>query len=70
MKPGDRIKTDRRDAERLSRLLRADELTPIWVPDETHDAIRDLVRARESAAHDQRQKRQMDSSYLLRHGRT
>jgi transposase len=70
MKPGDRIKTDRRDAERLARLLRAGELTPIWVPDEVHEAIRDLVRARESAARDQRQKRQMISSYLLRHGRT
>jgi len=69
-KPGDRIKTDRRDAERLARLLRAGELTPIRVPDETHEAIRDLVRARESAAQDQRQKRQMVSSYLLRHGRT
>ena len=70
VRPGDRIKTDRRDAERLARLLRAGELTPIWVPDETHEAIRDLVRARDSAAQDQRQKRQMISSYLLRHGRT
>ena len=69
-KPGDRIKTDRRDAERLARLLRTGELTPIWVPDETHEAMRDLVRARESAARDQRHKRQMISSFMLRHGRT
>jgi len=69
VKPGDRVKTDRRDAERLARLLRSGELTPIWVPDETHEAIRDLVRARESAVGDKRQKRQMVSSFLLRHGR-
>src|ERR1700684_3869287 len=45
-KPGDRIKTDRRDAINLARLHRAGELTSVWVPDETHEAIRDLVRAR------------------------
>ncbi|MFT7493388.1 MAG: transposase [Alteromonas macleodii] len=66
---GDQIKTDRRDAERLARLLRAGELTPIWVPDETHEAMRDLVRARDSAAQDQRYKRQLISAFLLRHGR-
>lgn len=69
VRPGGRIKTDRRDAERLARLLRAGELTPIWVPDQTLDAIRDLVRALESGAEDQRQKRQSISSFLLRHGR-
>ncbi len=69
MRPGERIKTDRRDAERLARLLRAGELTPIWVPDETHEAMRDLVRARDSAAQDQRHKRQLISAFLLRHGR-
>ena len=69
MRAGERIKTDRRDAERLARLLRAGELTPIWVPDETHEAMRDLVRARESAAEDQRHKRQLISAFLLRHGR-
>src|SRR5215213_7987751 len=41
---GDRVKTNRRDAESLARLLRAGELTPVWVPDETHEAVRDLVR--------------------------
>jgi len=70
MRAGDRVKTDRRDAERLARLLRAGELTPIWVPDETHEAMRDLVRARDSAAGDQRYKRQQISAFLLRHGRT
>ena len=59
VRAGDRIKTDRRDSERLARLLRAGELTPIRVPDETHEAMRDLVRARESAAEDQRHKRQL-----------
>ncbi len=42
MRAGERVKTDRRDAERLARLLRAGELTPIWVPDETHEAMRDF----------------------------
>lgn len=69
VRPGERIKTDRRDAARLARLLRAGELTPIWVPDETHEAMRDLVRARDSAAEDQRHKRQLISAFLLRHGR-
>ena len=69
VRPGERIKTDRRDAERLARLLRSGELTPVRVPDEIHEAIRDLVRAQESAAKDQRQKRQPISSFLLRHGR-
>src|SRR6476469_39510 len=46
MKAGDRVKTDRRDAFMLARLHRAGELTPIWVPDAAHEAMRDLVRAR------------------------
>jgi transposase len=45
-RPGDRVKTNRRDAQSLARLLRAGELTAVWVPDETHEAIRDLVRTR------------------------
>ena len=64
MRSGERIKTDRRDAERLARLLRAGELTPIWVPDETHEAMRDLVRASDSAAQDQRHKRQLISAFF------
>ena len=45
-KPGERVKTNRRDALTLARLLRAGELTGVWVPDPTHEAMRDLVRAR------------------------
>jgi transposase len=68
-KPGDRIKTNRRDAVTLARLLRAGELTAVWVPDTTHEAVRDLVRARAAAAQDLRRKRQRLLSFLLRHGR-
>lgn len=66
---GDRVKTNRRDAVGLARLLRAGELTPIWVPDAQHEAMRDLVRARETAVRDARMKRQQVSAMLLRHGR-
>jgi transposase len=48
-RPDERIKTDRRDAINLAKLHRAGELTPVWVPDEAHEAIRDLVRARLAA---------------------
>ena len=67
-KPGDRIKTNRRDAENLARLLRAGELTAVWVPDERHEAVRDLSRARETAVDDLKSKRQQISSLLLRLG--
>jgi len=67
-KPGERIKTDRRDANKLAKLHRAGELTPVWVPDPTHEAIRDLVRARLATARDLRRARQQLSSFLLRHG--
>ena len=53
VKAGDRVKTDRRDAEKLARCYRAGELTPVWVPDAEHEALRDLVRAREAAKKDQ-----------------
>lgn len=43
-KPGERVKTDRRDAIKLARPLRAGELDPVWVPDAAHKAMRDLVR--------------------------
>jgi transposase len=69
-KPGDRVKTNRRDAESLAKLLRAGELTAVWVPDEKHEAMRDLVRAREAAAQDLTRKRQQVTAFLLRHGRT
>ena len=48
-KPGERVKTDRRDAQKLARCHRAGELTAVWVPDAAHEALRDLVRAREAA---------------------
>lgn len=47
-KAGDRVKTDRRYAEKLASCYRAGELTPMWVPDANHEALRDLVRAREA----------------------
>src|SRR6516164_7351708 len=49
-RPGDRVKTDQRDAASLARLHRAGELTAVWVPDPGHEAMRDLVRARSSRA--------------------
>lgn len=68
-RPGDRVKTNRRDAVSLARLHRAGELTPVWVPDEAHEAIRDLVRARDTAQQGLRRSRQQLQSFLLRHGR-
>ena len=68
-KPGDRVKTNRRDALGLARQLRAGELTAVWVPDARHEAMRDLTRAREAAVEDLRGKRQQVSSLLLRLGR-
>ncbi len=68
-RPGDHVKTNRRDAVTLARLLRAGELKGIWVPDAVHEAVRDLVRAREAAGEDLRKKRQQLQSFLLRHSR-
>ena len=68
-RPGDRVKTDRRDAVLLARLHRAGELTAVWVPDEGHEAMRDLVRARTSAMENLRRARQQLSGFLLRHDR-
>jgi len=68
-KPGDRVKTNRRDAVSLAKLLRANELTAVWVPDRGHEAMRDLTRARETAMLDLRTKRQQVSAFLLRQGR-
>ena len=67
-RPGNRIKTDRRDAASLARLERAGELTPVWVPDPAQEAMRDLVRARLDAVHALRRARQQLSGFLLRHG--
>lgn len=68
VKPGDRVKTDRRDARKLAQSYRAGDLTAVWVPDETHEALRDLVRARESAKQDELRARHRLSKFLLRHG--
>jgi transposase len=68
-KPGDRVKTNRRDATTLARLHRAGELTPVWVPDAAHEAMRDLVRARGTAARVLVKARQHLTGFLLRHGK-
>jgi transposase len=66
-KPGERIKNDRRDAIALARLLRAGELTYVWVPDPLHEALCDLVRARHAATQDVRRDRIGIQAFLLRH---
>src|SRR6266852_8650214 len=68
-KPGDRVKTNRRDALNLAKLLRAGQLTAVWVPDARHEAMRDLTRARGAAVQDVRMKGQQVSAFLLRLGR-
>lgn len=68
-KSGDRVKTDRRDALKLARSHRSDDLTAVWVPDEGSEALRDLVRAREAAKQDQLRARHRLSKFLLRSGR-
>lgn len=68
-KPGERVKTDRLDAMKLARLLRAGDVTAVWVPDPAHEAMRDLVRSRADAMeHLKASKRQL-LSFLLRQGR-
>lgn len=68
VRSGDRVKTDRRDAAKLARSYRAGDLTAVWVPDAAHEALRDLVRAREAAKKDQLRARHRLSKFLLRHG--
>ena len=68
-KPGDRVKTDRRDALKLARSHRSDDLTAVWVPDEDSESLRDLVRAREAAKQDQLRARHRLTKFLLRTGR-
>lgn len=69
-KPGDRVKTDRRDSLTLARLHRAGELTAVWVPDEPQESLRDLTRAREDMKHMERLAKQRLLAFLLRHGQT
>jgi transposase len=68
VKAGDRVKTNRRDALKLARSYRAGDLTPVWVPDADHEALRDLLRAREDARQDQLRARHRLGKFLLRHG--
>ena len=65
-RPGDRVKRDRRDAVRLAELMRAGELTAVWVPGQEDEALRDLVRAREDAKMDHLRARHRLSKFLLR----
>lgn len=65
-KPGERIKTDKRDAIKLARLIRANELSPIYVPEADDEAVRDLSRAREAACHDRKRAKHQIKSFLLR----
>ena len=69
IKSGDRVKTDRRDAEKLAKYYQNGDLTPVWVPDAEHEALRDLVRAREAAKSDQTRARHRLSKFLLRRDR-
>jgi len=67
-KPGDRVKTDRRDARKLAELLRGGLLTPVEVPTPAREAVRDLCRAREVVKRDQTRQRHRLSKFLLRRG--
>jgi transposase len=66
---GDRVKTDRRDACKLARSYRSGDLTPVRVPDDAHEALRDLVRAREAAVQDLLRARNRLQKFLLRQSR-
>jgi len=67
-KPGERVKTDRRDARKLARLLRSGELTAVHIPDVADEVIRDMCRARTDAMDDHMRSRQRLSALLLRNG--
>lgn len=69
VRPGDRVKTDRRDAKKLARLYRAGELTEVRVPSPAEEAARDLVRGREAAVTDRLRARHRLAKFLLRQGR-
>jgi transposase len=66
-KPGDRVKTDRRDARQLARLMRSGDLTPVYVPAVDDEAIRDLSRAREDTLRDLKAAKLRRKAFLLRH---
>jgi transposase len=66
---GCRVKTDRRDARKLAHFLRSGDLSPVWIPDEHTEALRDLHRARDDARNAERRARQQLNHFLLRQGR-
>lgn len=68
-KPGERVKTDRRDACKLARCLRAGDLTSVYIPDEPTEALRDLERARDAAKGAEKRAKQQLGKFLLRQGR-
>jgi transposase len=70
IKPGERIKTDRRDARKLAVSLRADDLTAVHPPTPADEAVRDLCRCREDAREDLMRARHRLGKFLLRRGRT
>jgi transposase len=67
-KPGERVKTNRLDARRLGTYYRGGQLTPVRIPDEKQEALRDLLRARDDVRRNLQQSRQRLSGCLLRHG--
>lgn len=67
-KPGEKIKTDRRDARKLARLLRSGDLTRVWVPGREQEAMRDLVRARDDFKNQEKRARMQLNGFVLRHG--
>lgn len=67
-KPGDQVKNDRKDARNLASHYRNGDLSPVWVPDEEHEALRDLSRARQSAKEDLHSYKQKLLKFLLRLG--
>lgn len=66
--PGERIKTDRRDALKLARLARSGDLHPVWVPGPEQEAMRDVTRARDDMKSQQHKARQQLNGFVLRHG--
>jgi transposase len=69
VRSGDRVKTDRRDALKLAKLLRSGELVAAWVPDRKHEALRNLVRTRVAAKKDERRSKNRLTKFLLRAGK-
>ena len=67
-RPGDRVKTDQRHAVMLARLLRSGDLTPVWVPDEAHEALRNLVQSRGDGKADALHAKHRLSKFLRRQG--